>query len=60
MFSLSSRSEAETATALTASALPYGHYLASHVHEATRRICKREGIALHRVDLTHRERECLL
>lgn len=40
--------------------LPLGQLFAAYLHEAVRRVFNADALALSKVDLTHRERECLL
>jgi DNA-binding CsgD family transcriptional regulator len=60
MLTFSTRLEPPRSTALINATLPVLHLLAAHMHEAVRRIAFENQAGLARVDLTERERECLL
>ena len=60
LLSLVTRDDHVTARARIMRALPAGQLLAGYVHEAARRVFNQDNVLLGRIELTPRERECLL
>lgn len=60
MFSLSSNKDSQKNASRIRESLPIGHLFASYLHEAVRRVFSNESFSTSNVNLSKREKECLL
>ncbi|MBI3778527.1 MAG: LuxR family transcriptional regulator [Gammaproteobacteria bacterium] len=60
MFSAASSLDQERANSQIMEVLPFVHLFAAHLHETVRKILEKQVLPLSKVQLTDRERECLL
>jgi LuxR family transcriptional activator of bioluminescence operon len=60
MFSMASSMDTERAKSQIRDVTPFAHLFAAHLHESTRKIFEHQVLPLSKVQLTEREKECLL
>jgi LuxR family transcriptional activator of bioluminescence operon len=60
MLSFASEQNAESSDKRIQRIMPMGQLFTAYLHEAVRRVFNKDVLAVSKVDLTHREKECLL